>query len=45
LQQALTMADITRLEVHGPAAELAKLSAPLAALKPQIFTLENGIRR
>lgn len=45
LQQALKISDITRLEVHGPAAELTKLSAPMAALKPQVFTLENGIRR
>ncbi len=45
LQQALKMAEITRLEVHGPEAELAKLRAPLAAFKPQCFTLEYGFRR
>jgi quinol monooxygenase YgiN len=45
LKQALKIADITRLEVHGPAAELERLSAPLATLKPQIFTLEVGFRR
>jgi quinol monooxygenase YgiN len=45
LQQALTIAEITRLEVHGPEQELAKLRGPLADLKPQFFTLEYGFRR
>lgn len=45
LEEALQMADITRLEVHGPEAELAKLREPLAALGPQFFTLEYGFRR
>ncbi len=45
LQEALQIADITRLEVHGPANELAELRAPLADLSPQFFTLEYGFRR
>jgi len=45
LAEALTIADIARLEVHGPAGELAKLRQPLADLKPQFFTLEYGFRR
>lgn len=45
LQEALKIADITRLEVHGPEAELSKLRAPLAELNPQFFTLEYGFRR
>ena len=45
LQEALKIADITRLEVHGPEAELAKLRGPMADLKPQFFTLEYGFRR
>jgi quinol monooxygenase YgiN len=45
LQEALKIATITRLEVHGPAAELDKLRGPLAGLKPQWFALEEGIRR
>jgi len=45
LQEALKIADLTRLEVHGPEPELAKLREPLAALKPQFFTLEYGFRR
>ncbi len=45
LQQALRIAKLARLEVHGPATELAKLRGPLADLKPQFFTLEYGFRR
>ncbi len=45
LKQALEIAEITRLEVHGPAAEVDKLRGPLAELNPQFFTLEYGFRR
>lgn len=45
LDEALKIADITRLEAHGPEQELAKLREPLADLKPQFFTLEYGFRR
>ncbi len=45
LEEALTLADLVRLEIHGPEAELAKLRAPLATLKPQFFILECGFRR
>jgi quinol monooxygenase YgiN len=45
LQEALKIAEISRLEVHGPEGELAKLRGPLAALKPQFFTLEFGFRK
>ena len=41
LEQALTMAELIRLEVHGPAAELQKLKAPLAHLNPAWFVLER----
>lgn len=44
LQQALKISTITRLEVHGPAEELARLREPLGALAPQFFTLEHGFR-
>ena len=37
LAEALKIADLTRLEVHGPAAELDKLREPLAHLKPAWF--------
>ena len=45
LGEALKIADITRLEVHGPAAEVDKLRGPLADLNPQFFNLEYGFRR
>ena len=37
LEVALKMADLIRVEVHGPAAELEKLKEPLAHLKPAFF--------
>jgi quinol monooxygenase YgiN len=45
LQEALKIAELTRLEIHGPAEELAHLREPLAAFQPQFFTLEYGFRR
>ena len=45
LVEALTLGDLTRLEIHGPEQELAKLRGPLAQFAPQFFTLEYGFRR
>ena len=45
LEEALEIAELTRLEIHGPEEELAKLREPLANLNPQFFTLEFGFRR
>lgn len=45
LAEALKIAKIVRLEVHGPASEIEKLKTPMAALNPQFFLLEPGIRR
>ncbi len=44
LKQALEISNLSRLEIHGPEEELAKLREPLAALSPQFFTLEYGFR-
>src|SRR6186713_1376064 len=41
LAEALKMADLTRFELHGPAAELDKLREPLAHLIPVFYTLEK----
>ncbi len=41
LAQALKMADLIRIEVHGPAAELQKLKEPLAHLNPAWFQLHG----
>lgn len=45
LQESLKIAELARLEIHGPEEELAKLREPLAELNPQFFTLEYGFRR
>ena len=45
LEKALQIAEITRLEIHGPEEELVKLREPLAKLEPQFYTLEYGFRR
>jgi hypothetical protein len=45
LREMLTMADLIRVEVHGPAEELNKLKAPLAHLNPAWFSLECSLRR
>ena len=41
LAAALKLADLIRLEVHGPAAELQKLKEPLAHLNPAWFELHG----
>ena len=45
LDEALKISDITRLEVHAPAAELDKLRQPLGGLNPQFFELAICFRR
>jgi hypothetical protein len=40
----MEMAEITRLEVHGPEEELSKLKQTLSALSPAYFTLLYGVR-
>ena len=45
LEESLKIADLARLEIHGPEEELAKLREPLSSLKPQFFALEYGFRR
>jgi quinol monooxygenase YgiN len=45
LREALTIADLVRLEIHGPAAELEKLRPGLDPLKPRYFTLDYGFRK
>lgn len=45
LQEALQVADLVRLEVHGPEHEIEQLREPLAELNPEYFVLEYGFRR
>lgn len=43
LDAMLKLADLTRLEFHGPAAEIDKLRGPMAALNPVFYTLEARV--
>ncbi|MCP5145215.1 MAG: antibiotic biosynthesis monooxygenase [Gammaproteobacteria bacterium] len=45
LREALKIADLARLEIHGPEDELDKLREPLAQLHPQFYQLDYGFRR
>ena len=45
LTEMLKVADLTRVEVHGPAQELEKLKRPLADLNPQWFALETTLQK
>src|ERR1700728_4254179 len=42
IEESLKIAELSRLEVHGPEQELEKLRKPLAQLNPQYFVLEYG---
>ena len=45
LGEALKLSQLTKLEVHGPAADIDKLREPMAGLAPQFFAPEPGFRR
>ncbi len=45
LKRMESVADLTRLEIHGPAEELEKLKGPLATLNPAWFTYQCGVRQ
>jgi quinol monooxygenase YgiN len=45
LAEMFKIADLVRLEVHGPSADLDQLRGPLADFKPTWFTLAAGLRR
>ncbi len=45
LDRMLTISTLTRLEIHGPATELAKLKGPLGKLNPAWFSYECGLQR
>lgn len=44
-EEALTISELIRLEIHAPEGELGKLREQLSHLKPQFFILEYGFRR
>lgn len=43
LEKLFALVDITRVEVHGPAAELEKLKEPFAGLDPTWWEYQTGI--
>ena len=43
LEEMGKLSDIARLEIHGPAAELEKLKAPLAAFPAEWYAYECGV--
>lgn len=43
LGKFLKLAELVRLEVHGPREEIEKLREPLAELKPDFFIREVGL--
>jgi quinol monooxygenase YgiN len=45
LEEFLQIADVIRIELHGPAAELEKLKVPMADLNPAYFVHECGVVR
>lgn len=44
IDEALTISDIIRLEVHGTEEELEKLNSPLSHFSPEYWQLEYGFR-
>jgi len=45
LQEALQIASLDSLEVHGPQAEVDALRDPLKGLNPTFYVMETGFRR
>lgn len=43
LTEMSKLADLDRLEIHGPAAELEKMRSPLESLAPAWFVRECGV--
>ncbi|MGB0580520.1 MAG: putative quinol monooxygenase [Limisphaerales bacterium] len=43
LEQALGLAELQRLELHGGEAELAKLRESLVGMNPQWFVFQDGV--
>lgn len=45
VEKMLGLAELARIEIHGPAAELAKLQGPLAGMNPAWYVYERGLAR
>ncbi len=45
IEEALTISEMIRLEIHGPAEEIDQLREPLAALNPDFFIHIAGVEK
>lgn len=45
LQEALSISELLRLEIHGSATELEKMREPLKELPVDWFVLETGLKK
>ncbi|MFT6239912.1 MAG: quinol monooxygenase YgiN [Akkermansiaceae bacterium] len=45
IEEALTVSELYRIEIHGPAAELDQLREPLAELKPEFYEHVTGVAK
>jgi len=45
IEEALTFSELFRIEIHGPAEEIAKLREPLAELNPDFFESVAGVAK
>ncbi len=45
LQEMFALAELVKIEIHGPAAEIDQLRGPLGSMNPDFFVLEYGFRR
>lgn len=45
LKKMFAIAELVKLEVHGPASEIDKLRGPLSGMNPDFYILEFGYRR
>ena len=43
IEKALTFSELYRIEIHGPAEELAQLKGPLAELSPDFYERADGV--
>lgn len=45
IEEALTLSELCRIEIHGPAAELDQLRVPLADLNPEFYEHVTGVAK
>ena len=45
IEEALTISELYRIEIHGPGEEIDKLREPLAELNPEFYTIITGVTK